>query len=322
MESETVEGDIVKSEVDWDLMDFDEEFLKLQLYFDSPESMSQDLKQDVVSVTFYGTEFFQSEDSSEVEFGTTLTVAILRQVSDDSTEVQASLGVAAVCSWVIAMTILLIPFFLCVGNSLLPVFMFLVTLQLIAHMVLFGTDMPAEVIVYLRYLLDVMRLKFSKGESQTPPDFVWMQAGYESIKLGENITGPLTLCLVITGLLALISVSVDSCIRRKKLRRPDVMRSRWWPSSLTLVTLASFVFGYAFLELFLCSLYNIKVEKSFSLAAVVLGLIFIPFAYLAVHFRKFSKRYGTGLAQAESDNCSESEEDLSEKEMAQAKALA
>ena len=98
----------------------------------------------------------------------------MRQVSDDSTEVQASLSVAAVCSWIIGLTILLIPFFLCVGQSLLPVFMFLVTLQIIAHMVLFGTDMPAEVIVFLRYLLDVMRLKFSRGESLTPPDFVWM----------------------------------------------------------------------------------------------------------------------------------------------------
>lgn len=85
-----------------------------------------------------------------MEFGTRLTAAIIRQVDVESPEVMASLKSGRICSWVIGLSLLFIPFFACVGQSILPVFMYLLTIQLISHTVLFNTQMPDFVIIFLR----------------------------------------------------------------------------------------------------------------------------------------------------------------------------
>ena len=278
------------------MISFDEEFLELQIHFETPEKMSQDLEQDFVTVTFYGVEFFQSADQSEVEFGTKLSMAILRQVDLESPEVNASIKSGIFCSWVTGLSLLLIPFFICVGQSMLPLFMYLVTIQLISHMALFNTQMPAPVIVYLRQLLDVTRLNFLSdfaSNSQSALNFVFGQAGYNSVFVHENLTKALTLAMCLTATLAAISVATDQFIAKRGLSRPAIFRKCYWPSSRTLITLASLTFAYAFLEIFLCALLSLDSgEKSaFTFSGVVTGVIFVPFVFLALHFVRYDKRY-------------------------------
>ena len=58
VESENANGDLTERKVGWDLIDFDENRLRLQVIFEAPETISTELKVDTIKVTFYGVEFF------------------------------------------------------------------------------------------------------------------------------------------------------------------------------------------------------------------------------------------------------------------------
>ena len=64
----------------WDVIDFNKDFILLQINFENPENLDNFTSQDFITVTFWGVEFFRSFQGYEVEFGTKLKWKILRQL--------------------------------------------------------------------------------------------------------------------------------------------------------------------------------------------------------------------------------------------------
>lgn len=66
----------------WDVLDFDQNWITLQIDIENPEAVSFQSK-DFIVVTFFGVEFFKSFQGVEVEFGTQLHWRIFRQLSKE-----------------------------------------------------------------------------------------------------------------------------------------------------------------------------------------------------------------------------------------------
>ena len=62
----------------WDIIDFDRNYIRLQITFRNPENIGTFESIDYITVTFWGFEFFKSFQNVEVEFGTKLKWRILR----------------------------------------------------------------------------------------------------------------------------------------------------------------------------------------------------------------------------------------------------
>ena len=76
--------------------------------------------------------------------------------------------------------ILLALIFLITGGSLLPIWIFLSSLTLIVHTVVFRSELPDVVFVVLKTMLKFLRLDFSPLSSENhvnPPD-EFLMAGY------------------------------------------------------------------------------------------------------------------------------------------------
>ena len=76
--------------------------------------------------------------------------------------------------------ILLALIFLITGDSLLPIWIFLSSLTLIVHTVVFRSELPDVVFVVLKTMLKFLRLDFSPLSSENhvnPPD-EFLMAGY------------------------------------------------------------------------------------------------------------------------------------------------
>ena len=57
-----------KLEFTWEIVEFRETEVKIQLYFDLPESISEDpLQSDQILVTFWASDFFESEEGFTVK---------------------------------------------------------------------------------------------------------------------------------------------------------------------------------------------------------------------------------------------------------------
>ena len=68
-----------KLDFTWEIVEFRETEVKIQLYFDLPESISEDpLKSDQILVTFWASDFFESEEGFRVKQGQTLRTEIVR----------------------------------------------------------------------------------------------------------------------------------------------------------------------------------------------------------------------------------------------------
>ena len=65
-------------EFTWDILDFDEDFIKLQISYKNPEKIGQFYSRDYISVVFWNINFFRSYQGIEVEMGTELTWQIER----------------------------------------------------------------------------------------------------------------------------------------------------------------------------------------------------------------------------------------------------
>ena len=69
-------------------------------------------------------------------------------------------------------------------RSVVTLWVMLMTLQMIAHMTLIKSLMPQELSMYLKNVLDVIRLKFTKETEVFRPQNMWLhQAGYNFISL-------------------------------------------------------------------------------------------------------------------------------------------
>ena len=100
--------------------------------FDHPERVSERDIYDTLEVTFYGTDFFKSAAGEQVRFGTTLGRTILRQFPLERATWHWRVGLAIV--WMIWAVCL---FTILLTGRLLATWMFLNSLQLVAHLVLF-----------------------------------------------------------------------------------------------------------------------------------------------------------------------------------------
>ena len=64
------EESTVLKEFSWDVVDYYEQQILIQIDFESPEDLGLFFAEDFILITFYGVEFFKSmEDGIEVEFG-------------------------------------------------------------------------------------------------------------------------------------------------------------------------------------------------------------------------------------------------------------
>ena len=113
--------------------------------------------QSFIKVTFWGVEFFKSQEGVEVEFGTELRWRIFRQLS--SAQAEQIDGMYRVVSGVLSTVLVVVTLFVGIGGRMLPVWMFLNSLQLVAHLPLVATDMPANLHYILIKHLDLVRLR-------------------------------------------------------------------------------------------------------------------------------------------------------------------
>ena len=149
------ENIIYKIEFTWDLLAYNEDIMVIQLYFVNPWAVSDDTVNDKLSVTFWGVEFFKSLQGKEVEYGTTLYWPIMRQISETEKvsiqNVNGAIEVLLVATFAIILPVIAV-------GSLLPTWIFINSLQIIAHTVLLKTLMPANAHYFLSTFLDWLRL--------------------------------------------------------------------------------------------------------------------------------------------------------------------
>ena len=80
--------------------------------------------------------------------------------------------------------------FLALGESLLPIWIFVTSLTLIVHTILFKVTLPEEVFITLKVMLNVLRLKFFETETinyyvDIPDTFIVVN--YTSTKFINNM---------------------------------------------------------------------------------------------------------------------------------------
>lgn len=110
----------------------------------------------LLHVTFWGTDFFKSKESgSEVRLGTTLEWPIFNQISTKESDTIGEYRYSARMA-LLALLLLMVPF--CSLGTLLPTWMFLNTLQLVAHLPLLNAKLPPIVHSVLTELLTYLRL--------------------------------------------------------------------------------------------------------------------------------------------------------------------
>ena len=143
-----------KVEFTWDLIDYERDYIWLQLTFLNPWDISDSAQFDTLSVTFWGVDYFKSYQDKEVLFGTTLYWPLFRQIDPNQKEAIETMD-SFLSVFTIATILLILP--VITAGSLLPTWMFINSLQIIAHMALLKTLMPANAHYFLSKYLDWLR---------------------------------------------------------------------------------------------------------------------------------------------------------------------
>jgi len=138
----------------WDILGYNTEYIYLQLSLQNPWEVSADGQFDTISVTFWGTEYFKSISNKEVRYGTVLTHKLYRQIPASVADSIDGLDTFDFGFFAFGFSMML-PFS-SIG-SLLPTWMFVNALQLIAHLPLLNSNMPANAHYFLRKYLDIVR---------------------------------------------------------------------------------------------------------------------------------------------------------------------
>lgn len=71
-------SDELKLNMTWEMMDFNEEWIQIQCYFDYPQRVSEYVEYDTLEVYFWGVDWFKSSSGEPVRYGTRLDRPILR----------------------------------------------------------------------------------------------------------------------------------------------------------------------------------------------------------------------------------------------------
>lgn len=136
---------------------------------------------------------------------------------------------------------------------MIPVWLLLVTLQLIAHTPLLLSLMPQGFYIYLRDLLNIMRLKFGSAEASSDGlSLEFNQAGYTSQSLTGNFSSPLSIMLAASTALLVLLIVVDRLLLRSEKHSEKYLKAR--PYLRPFLALSALAFAYAYLEIALCCL--------------------------------------------------------------------
>lgn len=242
----------------------------------------------MLSVTFWGTEYFRSVQGKEVRFGTTLYQPILRQIKlDDAGAVD---NLSYLNSWFLA-SILLIGPFASLG-SLLPTWMFINSLQLIAHTPLLNCDMPGNAQYFLNKYLDLVRWRNSDINDWLQSIFRWKNyetsVGFYHYLLeinGYNHLYGQNLALILFALFLIGAVWIALAVKDHLVRRGRIRKRKSWlfkkphePRCQNFILRFAYEF---FLEFCICVFINISIadfsqfSPSFHFLSSILALLAI-----------------------------------------------
>lgn len=158
IENDTETGELSNTVTDftWEVIDFNEDFIWLQIDFENPENLDTFSSKDFISVTFWGVGFFKSYQGIEVEFGKNLKWQILRQLKQEDKRQIDSLETKLQS----VMLAIIVPVLLMIGlgGHLLPTWMFLNSLQLISHVPMLDAHIPASLHYFRVKYLSLIRL--------------------------------------------------------------------------------------------------------------------------------------------------------------------
>ena len=164
--------DMVKT-LTWTPISSSEQFTVIKVHFEDDVNTFAPLADELLlTVTFWGVDLFQSREQHSVRFGTQLHWSIFRQISEDEKQ---ALDLVDYSTSITVGIVLLFLTVLLLGKSL-AFWMFVNSLQLVAHLPLLNTVIPANLHQFLRKYLDLVRLNFFAGDdggasfgSDSPP---------------------------------------------------------------------------------------------------------------------------------------------------------
>jgi len=130
--------------------------------------MSEDGEFDEISVTFWGVEFFKSQEGEPVRFGERVSTKVPRQI--DSETSSFVVGLTSFLMSALACFIGIVALMLLVtGDSLLSVWIFATSITLIVHSLVFRVVFPDTVAIVLSVMLKFLRLDFEPLEDYYYP---------------------------------------------------------------------------------------------------------------------------------------------------------
>lgn len=156
-----------------------------------------------------------------------LTANLVRQFNPQGQDESLGLFSVATKLFMGILLVLSVPLMCIGGTRLLPVWLVLITLQLIAHTLLLNSFMPQEIYFYLRDILQIMRLKAAEDEESLSlsgeggPSLTFTQAGYSATAALDNLTMPLVSVLAASVLIFFAMVITDSIIKNNQQREKN-----------------------------------------------------------------------------------------------------
>ena len=140
---------------------FNSDFFKLQLDYTDPNLVNAENHYNQLRVTFWGTDFFKAKENDEtVRFGTVITWQIFRQIEEkEASAIDTVQSAVKGISYAVLVPTTILAFF---SGSLLPVWMFINSLSLIAHVPLLSSELPANINYFLLEYLNLLRLNSPK----------------------------------------------------------------------------------------------------------------------------------------------------------------
>ena len=186
---------------------------------------------------------------------------------------------ARLTSWlVITIVAIMVLLLLILQKSLLPIWIMLISLQLIAHMALMSSMMPQEVVYFLRTILSTLRLQFTDIEIKNDAFYnpIFEMAGYSETLMSKNMSTAMAVLLCLFAISAGILCALDQLVFRKKILG---FSKTFSTITASFTTFSVFFFGFCLLEVSLCAMIQIKASDSPAFAWFCLIVSYAPFTY-------------------------------------------
>lgn len=113
----------------WEVLSYSDAQIKLQLYFEYPNHVSEQIEMDSLEIYFWGVEWFKSDRGEPVRYGQRLEVPIIRQIDPELADLFSQFGDIAAKVALLAMLMTVIAY-----GRILPTWIFLNALQVVSHL--------------------------------------------------------------------------------------------------------------------------------------------------------------------------------------------